>query len=147
MHVLKSGEAERIKNRAKQRHRLPCQRKRASAPTRDELRKANEAEKRPQRSSNQETHQPRRQEDRNPHALARSRARAAPRNRESNGEEHRVGGRGMQEGNSPRFGRGGAERRRTAGMALTARPSSLGAETECFFFFFEKLETECYAAV
>jgi len=52
----------------------------------------------------------------------------------------------MQEGNSPRFGRGGAERRRTAGMALTARPSSLGAETECFFFF-EKLETECYAAV
>jgi hypothetical protein len=64
--------------------------------------------------------------------VARSRARAAPRNRKSNGEEHIVGGRGMQEGTSPRFGRGGAERRRTAGMALTARPSSLGEVTKCY---------------
>jgi hypothetical protein len=103
-------------------HRLPCRRK-AIAPTMDEPRKPT---KRRRSRSAAVTKKPTNQEHRYPHILARSRARAAPRNRESNSEEHRVGGRGMQEGTSPRFGRCGAERQRTAGMALTARPSNLG---------------------
>jgi len=116
-------------NRAQQLHRLPCRRRRATATTGDELRKPM---KRRRNRSAAVTKKPTKQEDRIPHVVARSRARAAPRNRKSNGEEHIVGGRGMQEGTSPRFGRGGAERRRTAGMALTARPSSLGEVTKCY---------------